>query len=146
MSNKIIKKALEELNKESPRLDYVRGMLEVIAEEDEKPFSILTSSGIHNDAVEAAKQLPMDSEVNGQKVKSNLLIQDKKIQDLLSEMSAILIPEKTIEETVKKYTKLDFLPDNFTQIISILESMKDKVKIVDSTEQGGTTITKQKVK
>lgn len=33
----ILKKCLEELSKESPKLDYVRGMLEVLIEQDVKP-------------------------------------------------------------------------------------------------------------
>lgn len=33
---KTIKKVLEELNKESPRLDYIRGILEVLVDEEEK--------------------------------------------------------------------------------------------------------------
>lgn len=32
--HKTIRKALDELNKENPRLDYVRGMLEVLVDED----------------------------------------------------------------------------------------------------------------
>ncbi len=34
---KILKKVLEELNKDKPNLDYIRGMIEVIAEEEVVP-------------------------------------------------------------------------------------------------------------
>lgn len=34
MSNKIIRKALDELNKENPKLDYIRGMLEVLVDDE----------------------------------------------------------------------------------------------------------------
>lgn len=34
---KTIKKVLEELNRESPRLDYIRGMLEVLIEDEREP-------------------------------------------------------------------------------------------------------------
>lgn len=33
---KTLKKVLEELNKEIPRLDYIRGMLEVLVEDDKE--------------------------------------------------------------------------------------------------------------
>jgi hypothetical protein len=33
----IIKKCIDELNKENPKLDYVRGMLEVLFEQDTPP-------------------------------------------------------------------------------------------------------------
>ena len=36
----ILKKCLDELSKESPKLDYLRGMLEVLNEMSDKPLSI----------------------------------------------------------------------------------------------------------
>ena len=36
---KSLKKILDELNTESPRLDYIKGMLEVMIDEEEKPLS-----------------------------------------------------------------------------------------------------------
>lgn len=50
-----IKKVLEELNKESPRLDYIRGMLEVLVDEEEYKYvykSPLNSSPITAQPVE----------------------------------------------------------------------------------------------
>lgn len=35
MNKKTLQKALDELNKESPRIDYVRGILEVLIGDDE---------------------------------------------------------------------------------------------------------------
>lgn len=40
MSKVILQKCLDELSKESPKLDYVRGMLEVLIEQDNKPQPI----------------------------------------------------------------------------------------------------------
>lgn len=42
---KTLRKALEELNKETPRLDYVRGMLEVLVEEEPEKEQVKASSG-----------------------------------------------------------------------------------------------------
>lgn len=39
MSNKILKKVLDELNSESPRLDYLKGILEVLIGEDDEDKS-----------------------------------------------------------------------------------------------------------
>ncbi len=45
MNNNILKKALEELSKDSPKLDYVRGMLETLIEITEaKPGAIVTTA------------------------------------------------------------------------------------------------------
>lgn len=38
MNTKILQKCLDELNKESPRLDYLRGMLETLVEMQETPL------------------------------------------------------------------------------------------------------------
>jgi hypothetical protein len=35
MDKRILKKILEELNKDNPRIDYIKGMLEVLIGEDE---------------------------------------------------------------------------------------------------------------
>lgn len=134
MSTKIIKKALEELNKDNPRLDYVRGMLEVIAEEDETEHYFGSSLNENN-------IVPIVDNIKS----SNLLVQDKKIQELISGLGFNNMLN-TIEENVKSLTGIEMKPENFTEIINKLEQVKDKVKVVDATEAGGTTITSQDVK
>ncbi len=42
---KTIKRALEELKKETPDISYIRGMLEVLVDEDEPYKTYITGSG-----------------------------------------------------------------------------------------------------
>jgi hypothetical protein len=45
MNTKILQKVLEELQKNKPRLDYVRGMIESLVDMDDKPLNISHTSG-----------------------------------------------------------------------------------------------------
>lgn len=45
-NKKTLKKVLEELEKESPRLDYIRGMLEVLVEDEPVIISPLLESNV----------------------------------------------------------------------------------------------------
>lgn len=40
---KTLKKILDELNKEVPRLDYIRGILEVLIENEDEPIKYVTT-------------------------------------------------------------------------------------------------------
>jgi len=61
---KILIKILNELKKDAPNLDFIRGMLEVLVEEDEKPIMIGPSvfKDVETGKPKLIQQEPVDDE------------------------------------------------------------------------------------
>jgi len=63
---KILTKILNELKKDAPNLDFIRGMLEVLVEEEEKPIMIGPSvfKDVETGKPKLIQQEPVDDETN----------------------------------------------------------------------------------
>ena len=71
-------------------------------------------------------------------------VQREKIGDLIKQLTTYFLPENSFQETVKKFSDLEAIPENYSLIVANMES---KLKIceqgvtkVDGTESGGEII------
>jgi len=57
--NSVIQKCVEELAKDSPRLDYVRGMLDTLLSMNEQPVQVLATSAAYKPVEVRAGVMPL---------------------------------------------------------------------------------------
>ena len=130
MNTSILQKCLDELQKENPKLDYIRGMIETIIEMS-TPYPIKITPPI------------MDIDIPPYQDKSKLsLMQLDHIEQLIKECGMSLNGE-SISDAIKRITDLDAIPDNFQSIKNFFAQIKGGVKMVDSSTSQGEIIKSQ---
>jgi len=65
MNSSILKKVIEELGNETPRLDYVRGMLETLYEIETIP-AFETYPSLHETAIKVSNKVGVPARINGE--------------------------------------------------------------------------------
>ena len=132
MTQKTIKKVLDELGKITPDLSYIRGMLEVLVDEEQDTIKTPSTAVLMNPHM-TVNQSSSDRE---------------QIGALIKEVSKYLTPEQSFQETIKKWLDVDAVPENFPEILQKLTVMKSTyesgVTKVDTTDAHSEMIINQK--
>ncbi|SRR5260221_12527078 len=89
---KTLQKILDELNKEIPRLDYIRGILEVLIENEEDPqlkYNTLPISTTNFPIGGLPNNIPMITSSSNEKILDEAEMMDKEAREKLAKIKAL---------------------------------------------------------